>query len=322
MILHDCALYHTLPHQYSLISTPAQRITLNTRTPPTHPGQYTPSLPPGAVLEEVSHMEVAPSDMKRLMEGQLGTTVPQRHSLDGGEGQDGDGGDGVSVLGGKRGEQGKGTSSATGMRITGDEETQVFVVRYVGGCVCGAVWVGGCVGSVDGVDNHYCAPVYCLSSSVVQGGADACAAVAGAVGGPGTGVCLLFFCVCVCVVCGLACVCSGFNVPAYVLLLVCGLACVLLQPHPPPIFTPAHRTPTTQGLIVFWYTYFVDVAPPHSWQIRLFSYLANGPGRNAMLQLFADSGNFSRRLLSIKANGKFSAPDASPEMFFKVGGKN
>ena len=73
-----------------------------------------------------------------------------------------------------------------------------------------------------------------------------------------------------------------------------------------------------QGLVVFWYTYFVDVAPPHSWQVRLFAYLAMGPGRNAMLQLFADSGNFSRRLLSVKANGKFSGPEATPELFFKV----
>lgn len=61
---------------------------------------------PGAVLEEVSHMEVGPSDMKRLMDGQMGSGVQQRHSVDG-----------------------EGDQKSSSMTITGDERAQIFVVR-------------------------------------------------------------------------------------------------------------------------------------------------------------------------------------------------
>lgn len=82
---------------------------------------------PGAVLEEVSHLEVAPSDMKRLMDGQMGSVVQQRHSMDGEDE--------------KKNER---------MVITGDERAQVFVFRCALCCTrccseCGCHVAASCI---------------------------------------------------------------------------------------------------------------------------------------------------------------------------------
>ena len=37
-----------------------------------------------------------------------------------------------------------------------------------------------------------------------------------------------------------------------------------------------------------------------------------------LLEFYAASGDFTRRLTSIRANAKFSAPDAGPEDYFSV----
>jgi len=37
-----------------------------------------------------------------------------------------------------------------------------------------------------------------------------------------------------------------------------------------------------------------------------------------LLEFYAASGDFTRRLTSVKANSKFSAPDAGPEDYFSV----
>jgi hypothetical protein len=39
-----------------------------------------------------------------------------------------------------------------------------------------------------------------------------------------------------------------------------------------------------------------------------------------LLEFYAASGDFTRRLTSVRANAKFSAPDAGPEDYFSVRG--
>jgi raffinose synthase len=66
------------------------------------------------------------------------------------------------------------------------------------------------------------------------------------------------------------------------------------------------------GLLKF-YQWVVDTAPPESWSVRTFTYLATGPFREMLLEFYAASGDFTRRLTSIKANSKFSSPAAGPD---------
>jgi raffinose synthase len=54
----------------------------------------------------------------------------------------------------------------------------------------------------------------------------------------------------------------------------------------------------------------VDPAGPHTWPVRAFRTLASGPFRTNMLGFFKVSGDFTKRLVSVKANGKFSSPDS------------
>ncbi len=42
--------------------------------------------------------------------------------------------------------------------------------------------------------------------------------------------------------------------------------------------------------------------------------------RQMLLEFYAASGDFTRRLTSVRANAKFSAPDAGPEDYFSVRG--
>ena len=44
--------------------------------------------------------------------------------------------------------------------------------------------------------------------------------------------------------------------------------------------------------------------------------------RDMLLEFYAASGDFTRRLTSVKANSKFSAPDAGPEDYFSVRSKH
>eukprot|EP00887_Chlorella_sp_A99_P005608 scaffold1.g5608.t1 len=68
-----------------------------------------------------------------------------------------------------------------------------------------------------------------------------------------------------------------------------------------------------QALVVLFYQWVVDPADYGTWPVRLFAYLANGPLRGPMLQFFADSTNFTRRLTDVRANAKFSSPYATAE---------
>ncbi|CAL8470414.1 g9956 [Coccomyxa elongata] len=69
-------------------------------------------------------------------------------------------------------------------------------------------------------------------------------------------------------------------------------------------------------LFVKFYQYIVDPAPADSWPFRLFLWLATGPFKQSMLEFYATSGDFTRRLTSIKANSKFSSPLAGPEDYY------
>ncbi|KAI3433391.1 hypothetical protein D9Q98_003207 [Chlorella vulgaris] len=68
-----------------------------------------------------------------------------------------------------------------------------------------------------------------------------------------------------------------------------------------------------QAFIVIFYQWVVDPAEHGTWPVNLFTYLTTGPLKGSMLQFFADSTNFTRRLTDVKANSKFSSPYASPD---------
>jgi len=71
-----------------------------------------------------------------------------------------------------------------------------------------------------------------------------------------------------------------------------------------------------------FYQWVVDTAPAESWPVRLFTYLATGPFREMLLEFYAASGDFTRRLTSVKANGKFSHPDAGPDDYYSGAEEN
>jgi hypothetical protein len=66
-----------------------------------------------------------------------------------------------------------------------------------------------------------------------------------------------------------------------------------------------------QALIVVFYQWVVDPAAYGTWPVTFFAYLATGVLRHSMLQFYADSTNFTRRLVSVRANSKFHSPDAT-----------
>jgi len=70
------------------------------------------------------------------------------------------------------------------------------------------------------------------------------------------------------------------------------------------------------------YDWLVDKAPPGSMSVKVFTYLANGPMRRPMLNFYAMAGDFSRRLTSVKANGKFSHPSATEDKSWKLRKEN
>lgn len=67
-----------------------------------------------------------------------------------------------------------------------------------------------------------------------------------------------------------------------------------------------------QVLFLFFYQSVVDPAGPYTWPVDLFKKLARGPFKGGMLSFFRASGDFTKRLISVKANGKFSTPRAGP----------
>ncbi|GFR50303.1 hypothetical protein Agub_g12493, partial [Astrephomene gubernaculifera] len=68
----------------------------------------------------------------------------------------------------------------------------------------------------------------------------------------------------------------------------------------------------TAGFLIF-YQWVVEPAPPNSLAVRAFAAAAKGILRPAMLSFYANASDFTRRLTSVRANGKFSSPDAGPE---------
>ncbi|KAG2488978.1 hypothetical protein HYH03_012419 [Edaphochlamys debaryana] len=68
----------------------------------------------------------------------------------------------------------------------------------------------------------------------------------------------------------------------------------------------------TAGFLIF-YQWVVEPAPPNSVAVRAFAAAAKGFLRPAMLSFFATASDFTRRLVSVRANGKFSGPEAGPD---------
>jgi len=68
----------------------------------------------------------------------------------------------------------------------------------------------------------------------------------------------------------------------------------------------------TAAFLIF-YQWVVEPAAPGSLPVRAFTAAAQGPLRSAMLGFYAAASDFTRRLVSVRANAKFSAPDAGPE---------
>lgn len=61
-----------------------------------------------------------------------------------------------------------------------------------------------------------------------------------------------------------------------------------------------------------YYRTLVDPAHPNSFSIYFFEYLASGPLKWNMLQFYKASGDFTKRIISVRANGKFAHPSAGP----------
>lgn len=68
-----------------------------------------------------------------------------------------------------------------------------------------------------------------------------------------------------------------------------------------------------QALVLIFYQWIVDPAEDGTWPVRFFAYLTSGPFRVPMLEFYADQTNFTRRLVSVRANSKFHSPEASPD---------
>lgn len=66
------------------------------------------------------------------------------------------------------------------------------------------------------------------------------------------------------------------------------------------------------------YQWVVEPSPPNSLANRFFAYLARGVLRHGMLSFYAAASDFTRRLISVRANGKFSSPDAGPDTDWDV----
>ncbi|GIM11600.1 hypothetical protein Vretimale_15098 [Volvox reticuliferus] len=69
----------------------------------------------------------------------------------------------------------------------------------------------------------------------------------------------------------------------------------------------------TAGFLIF-YQWVVEPAPPNSLAVKAFAAAAKGILRPAMLSFYATASDFTRRLTSVRANGKFSHPDAGPDV--------
>jgi raffinose synthase len=61
------------------------------------------------------------------------------------------------------------------------------------------------------------------------------------------------------------------------------------------------------------YQVAVEPAPPDSLRVRAFAALAQGALRGAMLGFYASASDFTRRLTSVRANGKFARPESGAE---------
>jgi hypothetical protein len=68
-----------------------------------------------------------------------------------------------------------------------------------------------------------------------------------------------------------------------------------------------------QALVLLFYQWVVDPAADGEWPVRLFAAAASGPLRQQVLRFYGDQTNFTRRLVSVRANAKFAAPDAGPD---------
>ena len=68
-----------------------------------------------------------------------------------------------------------------------------------------------------------------------------------------------------------------------------------------------------QVIFLFIYKFIVDPAGPNSWAVSAFRLAATGPLKGNMLGFFRVSGDFTKRIVTVKANGKFSRPGATAE---------
>lgn len=68
-----------------------------------------------------------------------------------------------------------------------------------------------------------------------------------------------------------------------------------------------------QAVLVFLYRFIIEQAEAGSPAHRAFESFATGCLRLPMLRFFADASDFTRRLVSVEANGKFAGIDAGPD---------
>ena len=68
---------------------------------------------------------------------------------------------------------------------------------------------------------------------------------------------------------------------------------------------------TVQVFFLLTYKFIVDPAGPNSWAVAAFQWVATGPLKQNMLGFYKVSGDFTKRIVTVRANGKFSRPGAT-----------
>ena len=113
-----------------------------------------------------------------------------------------------------------------------------------------------------------------------------------------------------------------------------GTAAALARPPLPPVSLATLLTPLLlvlsalaqrgvglalglfEALVAKVYQYIIDPAPPGSWPVRAFEAAVTGPLKPAMLEFFAASGDFTRRVTAIPANSKFACPSSTASSYW------
>lgn len=74
----------------------------------------------------------------------------------------------------------------------------------------------------------------------------------------------------------------------------------------------SHGVSHIESLIIHGAKYVLDNSTSTSWVMRIFTTLATGPFRSTLLRFYSTLSDHTRRLISVRANGKFASPESGP----------